>query len=123
MPSARESYPMGEALLPERRVSLALARTFPKFFHQLNKSYLYINIIKKLRTFAEFFRPLSTLDLSRAKATGANVNGTVSTVNNCLYLTDVGLPGSVGLTVRVGNVMSKGNALTANATLSHFDTS
>jgi len=45
------------------------------------------------------------------------------TVNYCLYLTDVGLPGSVGLTVRVGNVMSKGNALTANATLSHFDTS
>ncbi len=66
---------------------------------------------------------LSALDLSGTKATGANVNGTVSTVNYCLYLTDVGLPGSVGLTVRVGNVVSKGNALTANATFSHIDTS
>ena len=66
---------------------------------------------------------LSAFDLSGTKATGANVNGAMFTVNYCLYLTDVGLPGSVGLTVRVGNVMSKGNALTANATLSHFDTS
>ena len=66
---------------------------------------------------------LSALDLSGTKATGANVNGTVGTVNYCLYLTDIGLPGSVGLAVRVGNVMSKGNALAANATLSHIDTS
>ena len=42
------------------------------------------------------------------------------TVNNCLYLADVRLPGSVGLTVRVGNVMTEGHALTADAALSHF---
>ena len=70
-----------------------------------------------------FFDLLSALDLSGTKATRANVNGTVSTVNNCLNLADIGLPGSVGLTVRVGNVVSEGNALTANATFSHFDTS
>ena len=70
-----------------------------------------------------FFDLLSALDLSGTKATGANVNGAISTVNYCLNLADVGLPGSVGLTVRVRNVVSECNALTANATLSHFDTS
>ena len=80
-------------------------------------------IIKKLRNIAEFFQPLSAFDLSGTKAARANVNGTVSTVNNCFYLTNIRLPGSVGLTVRVGNVVSEGNALTANATFSHFDTS
>ena len=66
---------------------------------------------------------LRALNLTGSEATGANVNGGMRSVNDRLYLTDVGLPGSVGLTVRVGNVVSKGNALTANATLSHFDTS
>ena len=45
------------------------------------------------------------------------------TVNNRLYLADVRLPGSVGLAVRVGNVVTKGNALAANTALSHFNTS
>ena len=70
-----------------------------------------------------FWHKLCTLDLSGTKATGAYANRLIGTVNLSLYPTNVGLPGSVGLTVRVGNVMSKGNALTANATLSHFDTS
>ena len=51
------------------------------------------------------------------------MNSSVCTVNNCLYLTDIRLPGSVGLTVRVGNVVTESNALTADAALSHFDTS
>ena len=66
------------------------------------------------------FDALYTLDLSGTKATGANCNGGMSTVNNCLNLTNVRLPGSVGLTVRVGNVMTEGHALTADAALSHF---
>ena len=66
---------------------------------------------------------LGTLDLSGAKATGADVYCRVGSVNNGLYLTNVRLPSSIGLTVRVGNVMSEGNALTANTALSHFDTS
>ena len=66
---------------------------------------------------------LCTLDLSRTKATGANVNSLVCAVNYSLNPTDIRLPGSVGLTVGMGNVMSKGNALTADAALSHFDTS
>ena len=47
----------------------------------------------------------------------------MGTVNYCLNLTDVGLPGSVGLTVRVRNVVTESDALAANATFSHFDTS
>ena len=70
-----------------------------------------------------FFGALCTLDLSRTKETRAIVNGLIATVNYSLNLADVRLPGSVGLTVRVRNVVSESNALTANATFSHFDTS
>ena len=69
------------------------------------------------------FRRLSALDLSGTKATGANVHGSVSTVNHSLNSTNVRLPGSVGLAVRVGHVVSEGNALAADTALSHFDTS
>ena len=70
-----------------------------------------------------FLSPLSAFDLSGTKATGANGNGSVGSVNYSLNLTDVGLPGSVGLTVGVRHVVSESNALTANTALSHFDTS
>ena len=63
---------------------------------------------------------LSALDLSRTKATRANVNGLVGSVDNCLDTADVCLPGSVGLTVRMGNVVSEDNALAADFTLCHF---
>ena len=66
---------------------------------------------------------LCALYLSRTKATRANCNSLVRTVNNRLYLADVRLPGSVGLAVRVGNVVTKGNALAADTALSHFNTS
>ena len=69
------------------------------------------------------FLALCALNLSGTKATRAYANGGMSTVYNCLNLTNVRLPGSVGLAVRVRNVMSKGNALAANTALSHFDTS
>ena len=45
------------------------------------------------------------------------------TVNNCFYLADIGLPGSVGFTVRVGNCLSENNALSADAAFCHNDTS
>ena len=82
-----------------------------------------LNYNKKLRLDSGAFDALYTLDLSGTKATGANRNGGMSTVNDCLYLTDIRLPGSVGLTVRVGYVVTKSHALTADAALSHFDTS
>ena len=78
---------------------------------------------KTLSVRQSFFGTLCTLDLSGTKATGANCNSSVTTVYNRLNLTDVGLPGSVCLTVRVRHVVSENYALTANATLSHFSTS
>ena len=69
------------------------------------------------------FLILSALDLSGTKATRANVNGSVRSVNYCLNPTNVGLPGSVGLAVGVRHVVSESNALTADTALSHFDTS
>ena len=72
---------------------------------------------------AEFFKPLGALNLSGAKATRANANSSVCSVNYSLNLTDVRLPGSVGLTVGVRHIVSESNALTADTALSHFDTS
>ena len=62
-------------------------------------------------------------NFARAQATGANRHGGGGPVNDCLYLTDIGLPSSVCFTMRVGNCLSKNNALSANATLCHIDTS
>jgi hypothetical protein len=78
---------------------------------------------KTLSVRQSFFGTLCTLDLSGTKATGANCNSSVTTVNYRFNLTDVRLPGSVCLTVRVRHVVSESNALTAYATLSHFSTS
>ena len=66
---------------------------------------------------------LRALNLAGTKATRANADGLMSTVNDSLYLSDVRLPGSVGLAVGVRHVVSEGNALTADTALSHFDTS
>ena len=66
---------------------------------------------------------LGTLNLTGTKATRANVNGSVATINYCLNPTDVGFPGSVGLAVRVRHVVSERNALATNTAFSHFDTS
>ena len=40
-----------------------------------------------------------------------------------LYLANIGLPGSVGLSVRVGNILTENNTLAADTTFCHFDTS
>ena len=69
------------------------------------------------------FSDLSSVYLAGTKATGANVHRSSGTINYCLNLADVRLPGSVGLTVGVRNVVTEGNALTANTALCHFDTS
>ena len=66
---------------------------------------------------------LRSVDLARTQATGANGYGLRRTVNDCLYLTDVRLPHSVGLAMRVRNRLSENNTLSADATLCHIDTS
>lgn len=56
----------------------------------------------------------SSVNLAASKAARANVNVLNSTVEICLYSSDVGLPTSVGFSVRVGNVATERYALSAN---------
>ena len=41
------------------------------------------------------------------------------TVNDCLHALHIGLPGTIGTSVGVGNLNTKGNALVAKLALSH----
>ena len=66
-----------------------------------------------------FIEHLRALNLAGTQATGANINGLVRAVYNCLYSADVGLPGSVALTVGVRNGVTEHNALTTNTALCH----
>jgi hypothetical protein len=70
-----------------------------------------------------WFESLSSVNLAGTKATGANSNGLGRTVNDSLYLADVGLPSSVCLTIGVGNSVSENNTLTTDTALCHNDTS
>ena len=55
----------------------------------------------------------------RTQAMGANIDRLVRAADNCLYTTDIGLPGSVGLSVRVRNIVTEGNTLAADLALCH----
>ena len=61
-----------------------------------------------------------TLNLVGTQASGTSVHMARSTVHHSLNALDVGLPGTVGTSVRVGNLDTKGNALATVITLSHF---
>ena len=84
---------------------------------------LLSTIAKRPPSETEVFFALSALNLTGAKATRADVDSLVRSVNNSLYPTDVRLPSSVSFTVRVRNVVTERNALAADTALSHFDTS
>ena len=68
-----------------------------------------------------FVKTLRAVDLTGTQAAGAYAYGGVSTVNDSLYLADVRFPSSIGLTVGMGYVAAKGNALSADAALCHFN--
>ena len=57
--------------------------------------------------------------LHRAQATGANRNGLGIATDGNLYLADVGLPTSLGLAMRVRNVLTEHNTLAANTAFCH----
>ena len=59
-------------------------------------------------------------DLTGTQATGANSDGLVSTVHNCLYLANVGLPGAIGLTVGVRHILTVNNTLSADTAFCHY---
>ena len=58
-------------------------------------------------------------DLSGTQAAGAGVHTLGGTVNDRLNAADVGLPSTVGPSVGVRNLDTKGYALTTKITLSH----
>ena len=62
---------------------------------------------------------LRALDLAGTQATRAYVSGSVSTAGNDFNSSDVGLPSSVGLAVRVRNLQSVNNCLTAEFAFCH----
>ena len=59
------------------------------------------------------------LNLVGAEASGTCVNMAGSSVNDSLDALDVGLPGTVGTSVGVGNLNTEGHALATIITLSH----
>ena len=59
------------------------------------------------------------LNLVGAEASGTCVNMAGSSVNDSLNALDVGLPGTVGTSVGVGNLDTEGNTLATIITLSH----
>ena len=61
-----------------------------------------------------------TGDLTGTQAAGAHVDVLGSAVNDRLHAADVGLPGTVGASVGVGDLNTKGHALAANITFRHF---
>ena len=78
---------------------------------------------KALAKSERFSISLRAGNFARTKATRANRHGGGGTVNDSLYLTDIGLPRTVGLAMGVGNVLTEHNALSANTALCHIDTS
>lgn len=62
----------------------------------------------------------STCYLTGTEASCAHVDVLRSTVNDSFYTLYIRLPGSVGTTMRVGNLNTESNALSANIALCHL---
>ena len=65
----------------------------------------------------------SSANFAGTKATRAYSNCLNSAVHISLYLANIGLPCSVCFAVRVGNIVTKHNALSADTAFCHTDTS
>ena len=61
----------------------------------------------------------SPLNLVRTEASGTSIHMARSTVNDSLDPLHIGLPGTIGTSVGVGNLNAEGNALTTIITLCH----
>jgi hypothetical protein len=71
--------------------------------------------------YALLFELHSTGDLAGTEAAGAHINVLGSTVDHSLDALDVGLPGTVGAAVGVGDLDTKVHALTTKLTFGHID--
>ena len=58
-------------------------------------------------------------DLTGTHTPGTNIHMAGGTVDDCLHTLYVGLPGTIGTTMRVGNLDTEGYALIAKLALSH----
>ena len=58
-------------------------------------------------------------DLTGTHTPGTNIHMAGRTIDDCLHTLHVGLPGTIGTTMRVRNANTKGNALIAKLALSH----
>ena len=58
-------------------------------------------------------------DLTGTHTPGTNIHMAGGTIDDCLHTLHVGLPGTIGTTMRVRNADTKGNALIAKLALSH----
>ena len=56
---------------------------------------------------------------TRTQATGAGVDVARSTIYNCLHTSYIWFPGSVGSSMRVGNLNTESNAFSADIAFSH----
>ena len=63
---------------------------------------------------------LCALNLAAAEAPGAHIDVLGSTVDDSLNALYVGLPGTVGSSVRMADLNTKSHALIAKITLCHF---
>ena len=62
----------------------------------------------------------SSLYFAGTQAAGAGVDTAGSTIYNCLYTSDIGLPGTVRTAMRVRNLDPESNALTTNFAFCHL---
>jgi hypothetical protein len=64
--------------------------------------------------------PSGALNFTGTEASGADIHMSGGAIHNCLDTLHVGLPGTIGTTVRVGNLNAEGNALATEIAFSHF---
>ena len=78
--------------------------------------------VPKHETFQfEIFKSNSTGDLAGTEAAGAHIDVLGGTIDHSLDALDVGLPGTVGAAVGVGDLNTKVHTLTTKLALGHID--
>lgn len=86
-----------------------------------NESALDLSRKRKNRAYRPVFSILlCAVHFAGTQATRTNSHRRGCAVNNRSYFADVGLPGTVGLTVGVRNVLTEHHTFSANAALCHF---
>lgn len=70
-----------------------------------------------------FFVTSSSLYTAGFQAACADMHSLGTAVDLALYALDIRLPNCIGSSMRMAHIITELNALSANITLSHFDTS